>query len=186
MAVTAYKFAGTGANNAGVGSIAWLNPGNIVSDNNTDATNEASPGFTTNRLVATNFGITSGDVPEGSTIDGVEVEWGLWSDGTIFIQTNNYQLWDAGAVIGSAKTDSTVWPGSETARVKGGAADVWSATLSQAIVTGSGFGVALWMLYDPETLGAPGETHRVDYVKLRVYYTAPASGFVHSVCVVVG
>ncbi len=69
MASTGNVFAGTGENNAGIGLTAWTAPGNILSDDATDATCNATA--SSQYLVARNFSLLS--VPVNATVDGITV-----------------------------------------------------------------------------------------------------------------
>ena len=64
-----------GADDAGVGTITWSDPGNITADDGAYATALAG---TSHYLVASNFGFT---VPDNAVIDGVEVDIGRFANG---------------------------------------------------------------------------------------------------------
>lgn len=162
------------ANNTGVGTLAWPSPGNITTDDgNTSQIVKTTTGTeTTNWLVASNFGFA---VPTGATVDGVIVEWdkvvAIFGSGDCV--DSSVRLWDSG-VIGSNKALGGTWPISPTFVSYGGAADLWGASLTPAIVNGSGFGAALSAsLSRTSSFVIAG----VDYVRITVYYTdAAASG----------
>ncbi len=71
MSLTAYKIAGTGANNAGVGTNAWANPSRVTETD--EALSIATTTSSTNGLKATNFGFTTGDVPADAIVVGINV-----------------------------------------------------------------------------------------------------------------
>jgi hypothetical protein len=156
VASTGNVFAGTGENLAGIGATAWTNPGNIVSDNATDATNNGS---SSNYLVARNYGLS---VPGAATITGITVRIEL-SEHSPGSETLNARLQDEnGALIGSGKTASVTGT-TKTVYTYGSTSDLWGATLTPAIVNDADFGVRFWFTTSHDI--------RVDYVTLAVEYT---------------
>jgi hypothetical protein len=156
VASTGNIFAGTGENLAGIGATAWTNPGNIVSDNATDATNNGS---SSNYLVARNYGLS---VPVGATVVGITVRIEL-SEHSPGSETLNARLQDEnGALIGSGKTASVTGT-TKTVYTYGSTSDLWGATLTPAIVNDADFGVRFWFTTSHDI--------RVDYVTLAVEYT---------------
>jgi hypothetical protein len=156
VASTGNIFAGTGENLAGIGATAWTNPGNIVSDNATDATNNGS---SSNYLVARNYGFS---VPGAATIAGITVRIEL-SEHSPGSETLNARLQDEnGALIGSGKTASVTGT-TKTVYTYGSTSDLWGATLTPAIVNDVDFGVRFWFTTSHDI--------RVDYVTLAVEYT---------------
>lgn len=118
---------------------------------------------TGNNTTGTDFGFA---LPSGATIDGVEatVEWSV----TAGSWTATVGLWDAGAVIGTAKTSAAITSTTDVVVNFGGAADLWGATLTQAIVNGAGFGLDVSVVRDS---GAGNARFDVDHVQLRITYT---------------
>lgn len=161
MASTGNTFPGTGENNAGIGATAWTSPGNIVSDNTTDATCNAAA--SSQYLVARNFGFA---IPSTATINGitVRVEASEHSAGTeaLLAQLQN----DSGTLFGSSKSAAAEGNISGTTKAVytyGGTADVWGATLTPTICNDADFGVRLWFTTAHDV--------RIDYVTLAVEYT---------------
>lgn len=156
MPNTGNVFPGTGENNAGIGATAWTNPGNIVSDNATDASCTAAA--SSQYLVARNFSL---GVPTGLPILGVTVriEAAETSAGT---ETLNAQLQnDSAALIGSSKT-ATISGTGATVYTYGSTSDLWGATLTEAIVNHANFGVRFWY--------TTAHNMTVDYVTIAVEY----------------
>jgi len=157
MASTGNVFPGTGANDAGIGATAWTSPGNIASDNGTDATCNA--GASSQYLVAKNFGFA---VPTGSAIDLVTVRFEA-SEHSAGSETINLRLQgDTGALIGSTiatsinGTTKVVYPVAASPAF-------WGATLTPAIVNDADFGVRLWFTTAHDV--------RIDYVTVAIDYT---------------
>jgi hypothetical protein len=159
MASTGNVFVGTGENNAGIGATAWTNPGNITSDNATDASCNAAA--TSQYLVGRNCGFA---IPTDATIVGVTVriEAAETSAGS---ETLNGRLQDeTGALTGSGKTAS-IGGTTPTVYTYGGTADLWGATLTPAIVNDADFGVRFWF--------TTAHNMTVDYVTIAIEYSTP-------------
>lgn len=164
MANTGNIFPGTGESVDRAGLTAWTSPGNVVSDNTTDAT---CNGAGSDYLVARNFDFSS--IPAGSTINGilVRVEASEHSGGTEPLLA---QLQDeVAALAGSSKSTSNEGPISGTAKAVytyGSTSDAWDVTLTEAMVKDPDFGVRLWF--------ATSHDVRIDFVTMAVEYTVPA------------
>jgi hypothetical protein len=166
VASTGNTFPGTGANVDRSGLDAWSNPGNIVSDNTTDAISVASGG--SDYLVASNFGFA---LPDGATITGVTVRVQA-SEHSAGTESLNAQLQnDSSTLVGSSKSatlNSTV----KIVYTYGATNDSWGATLTPAIVNSSNFGVRFWFTTAHDV--------RVDYVTLAIEYVDSGTGVVRS------
>ncbi len=163
MASTGNQFVGTGENNAGIGATAWTSPGNVVSDNTTDATCNAAA--SSQYLVGRNAPLTS--VPTNATIVGVtvRVEASEHSGGT---EDLNVQLQNAsGTLFGSSKL-LNISGTAKAVYTYGGAADLWGAAITPAIVHDADFGVRCWFTTAHDV--------RVDFITIAVEYTVPAPG----------
>ncbi len=163
MSSTGNVFPGTGESVDRSALTAWTNPGNIVSDNATDATCNATG---SDYLVARNFGFT---IPAGATISGVlvRVEASEHSTGTepLLAQLQD----DAAALVGSSKSTSNEGSISGTTKsvyTYGSTSDVWGATLTSTIVNDPDFGVRLWF--------TTAHDIRIDYVTVAIEYVAGA------------
>lgn len=163
MANTGNIFAGTGENNAGIGATAWVNPGNVVSDNATDSTCTAAA--SSQYLVARNFNFAA--VPVNATIDGivVRIEASESSSGS---ETLNARIQDAaGALAGTGKTASINGTG-KIVYTYGTTSDVWSAAPTGNMVHDADFGVRFWY--------TTAHNMAVDYVTMALEYTVPGPG----------
>lgn len=186
MAVTSYFFPGTAASETIPGGNAgdWANVNNIK----TDDTSEASLSYSSASsdvgayIKATNFGITSSDIPLLSTIQGVEIEYRRREGSTTDnITTDHCRIILAGTIstnnVSTMNTSEWVQAASEAGSeniVEGGASNLWGElALTQLQVTNSGFGVAIAC-----DMGGTTPDAFIDYIKLRVYYTAPVGGIV--------
>lgn len=160
MATTGNVFAGTGENNAGIGATAWTSPGSVTADDATDATCNA--GASSQYLVARNFDFSS--VPDNAVITGITVraEASEHSAGT---ESLNAQLQDASGTLFGSSQAQTISGTTKAVYTYGAATDVWSATLTPAIVKDADFGVRFWFTTAHDV--------RVDFVTLAVDYELP-------------
>jgi hypothetical protein len=171
------NFAGTGASLANAGTNenaeAWVNPGNIVSDNGTEATITAatydSPDIS-QLLVASNFGFT---IPAGSTIDGIIVEIdrrnsvGAASDNRVQLATGT----TFATLVGDNKADTALdWPTTTAVATYGTSTDNWNAGLDPTEVNATGFAVMLSVQAD-----AANTDIQVDFIRVTIHYTPPAA-----------
>lgn len=161
MPNTGNVFAGTGENNAGIGATAWTTPGNVVSDNTTDATCNAAA--SSQYLVARNFDFSA--IPNDASILGVLVRVEA-SEHTAGTEALLAQLQNAsGALFGSSKSTSNEGAISGTAKAVytyGGTADLWGATLTPAVVKDADFGVRFWFTTAHDV--------RIDFVTMAIEY----------------
>jgi len=184
MADTGVKYCQTGASvsSAPYDDQAWTNPGNIVADD-TNYAQITNPNFDVGTysylLRGTNFDFSV--IPDGSTIDGIYV-----TTAAAYVNgAGSYTLVQlvnaSSALIGDNKAATPVALTTPTIAANnwGGAADTWGASPTAAMVKSANFGVALGF----EPTAADCDIY-ADYVRMTVYYTAPASGFSNDVCVV--
>lgn len=152
------------------GSTAWTSPENVVSDNGTDTT-AAVP---TDYLVCSGFGFA---VPGSATILGVTVKVEAGETGS---GNSSYipQLISSATptLIGAAKSAVTVANTTKVISTNGGIADLWSATLTPAIVNDAGFGVAIWSTDTTNTLAIDYVTIAIEYQDGRVTHNTRGGG----------
>jgi hypothetical protein len=167
MASTGNVFPGTGENLDRGGATDWVSPGNVVSDNATDATCNAGASGS-DYLVLRNFDFSA--IPLGSTINGITVRFEA-SEHSTGSETVSAQLQnDTGTLIGSAKTVSVAGT-AKTVYTLGSVSDIWgtsAGTLTRAMVQNATFGVRIWY--------TTAQDVRIDYGTMAVEYTAPGSG----------
>jgi hypothetical protein len=150
-------------------SDAWSGPGNIVSDNGTEAVITAasydSPDIS-QLLFGWTFGFT---IPGTATIDGIIVEIdrrnsaGAASD-------NRVQLGKGTAfadLVGDNKADTaTDWPTTTAIATYGGSTDLWGTTWTPTEINASTFSVWLSVQAD-----AANTDIQVDFIRITVHYT---------------
>lgn len=163
MANTGNTFPTSGTTVARGSGLDWTNPGNVVSDNTTDATCAATDANGSDYLVAKTFGFS---IPAGATIKGVlvRVEASEHTSGTepLRAQLQN----ESGTLFGSEKTTSNEGSISGTTKAVytyGSTSDLWGATLTPAIVNDPDFGVRFYF--------STAHDIRIDYVTMAIQYT---------------
>ena len=168
MATTGATLAGTGANDAGAGSVAWTNPGNITADDSSYATVGVDFGAESQWLKATNFGFAV-----SGTVDGVTATINRRATGGSIADVE-IRLVFAGGVdtLGGNRSAGSNWPGSFTTASFGGSSDTWdNMEITASQVNNSGFGVA-FRCWDDIFFESDAE---VNWIKIDVTYT-PAGG----------
>ena len=166
--------AGTGINVAGVGTVAWTNPGNAITNNGVYATVTLSgPGTkTSNYLRTSNYNFST--IPANATIAGITVLIGRFENTGSGASTNmrdaGLKLIKAGSITGDDKANtSTDWPTSLTTATYGGTSDLWGTTWTCSDINALNFGVSL-------TVSSSNDrTASVDYIQISITYTVPGS-----------
>lgn len=164
---------GTGADDATIGTITWLNPTRITASDDSRATGTGTIGTVTHYLKGTNFGFT---IPSGATIDGIVVEWER-SDSLARSASpcldNEIKIVKGGTIGATNKADLvTAWGTTDAYAVYGSSSDLWGETWTDTDINGSTFGSVLSC-----QSSVVGGTYlgQVDHCRITVYYTA-ASG----------
>jgi len=165
MADTGWKFPGTAVGNrpvAGAGEN-WASPDNIKADDGSDASVMGFEPWRSYGLAATNFDFSG--IPGGSTIDGIEVRVGDYSD-------DGGTVWGVCKLILADDSDGSVskhadlaTPGSLQTDEAGGSVDLWSETIGLSDVQDSDWGFFV------TGEGNLFETLSVDFMQMKVYYT---------------
>lgn len=169
--ITTTNSPGTLVDDAGVGTIAWSNPGNAsASDDSRAVTASLSSSAISHYLKCTGFGFA---IPSGHAIFGIQalLEWR--GAGTAGARENRLRIVKAGSIGSSTAHDgSSDLPGSDAVEAFGGYGDLWGETWTPADVNDSGFGLAV-------SCRAPiifSGTAEVDQVRLAVLHGFPATG----------
>ena len=175
MAVTGYKASGTQANADRDGKKLWSNPANAgASDNSRASVWDLVALDYSDWLRLTNFGFAIGDVPAGSSIDGIEVQIERRANTDVDIRDSAIYLRNgAAAQAGDNKADvGTDWPVADAYATYGGAADTWNAGLTAADIIDADFGIDISAQNQHAT---NARNAQIDYVQIRIYYTLAAS-----------
>lgn len=166
---TATASPGTLTSDSGVGSVAWTNPSNASSSDDSRATATI---FTsqTHYLKTTNYGLS---VPVGATIDGIVVTVEKQQDKSVGM--GNGRVDDAavrivkGGTIGSTdKSKTNDWiDASDTDSVYGDSSDKWGETWTVSDINSSGFGFAISCVED----NFDNCDALIDHIEITVHYT---------------
>lgn len=160
---------GTVANVAGVGTVAWTNPGNAkVPGGKTVAeaknATKAEP-ITSNYLQATNLGFA---LPAAAVVKGIKVA-AYRSKGLVTGAVDaQVRIVKAGVIQAQDKSSAEGWPEVVAPKAYGGLGDLWGTTWTPADINNAGFGAALAVTV------SDGPTTTVAYVEgflITVYYT---------------
>lgn len=171
MASQGPNSAGTGANDASVGSRAWNNPSNIVSSNNTRA---FAANANTQYLKATNFGFS---IPGGATIDGIVVEIERYCTDSASNNAKDLEvkIVKGGSIQSTNRADlASNWPLSDAYATYGSSTDLWGTTWTDSDINSSSFGVVIRA--DIVNFGKGTVLAEVDHVRITVYYTTGGGG----------
>lgn len=168
MSVTGWKFPQTAANVSRAGSTdAWTYESRIQADDTSYAPCTPDYNSYSDWLFGSNFGFTTSDIPAGSTIDGIELEIGAYTQRSSAARDDALYLRLSGSNTGNDKASATSYSSSMATRTYGGATDTWGATLSAANVIDTTFGIAL-SIYRTDSRSFD---MYMDYFKIRIYYT---------------
>lgn len=178
MANTGLVIAGSGANDASAGDVAWTTPGNVTaSDNSRAQAINIDSGQTSQYLKATGFDFSA--IPAGSTIDGIQVRVERSEKyGNNNSVDHTIQLLKAGSRVGTNKADTvTNWPTTDTNADYGGSTDLWGTTWTLAQIQASNFGVSI--RFGPPT--SKNHEAYVDAVWIKVWYTVPTGASMQAI-----
>ena len=159
---------------AGVGTIAWSNPGKAIEPKTSEgASATLKSGETSHYLEATNLELGS-VVAEGATIRGV----GLSFFGTTSVEgfDNAIRLVIGGAVKTPNKASTDFWATNGKTRFYGGLGDLWEQTsITRANVVASNFGVAI-------SVKSPFSASIIEVANLRVAVWFTEAGNDTAIC----
>ncbi len=164
MASTGFQaFGAVAVYSSGDGS--WSNTSNILS-NDANYTDAGYTGDLSDKLVLDQIGLTTTEVPAGSTIDGIEIKITKYSSDDNVASEHYYQLTDAAGVPQGNAKSPTAPQYSWQSETLGGAADTWGATLTAAMMIDADFGVVVWS----DHVGS-WEKAYISLVEINIHYT---------------
>ena len=158
--------AGTGANNAAIGTVAWTNPGNVTAADGTSTTAALTNGAFTNYIQGSNYGFA---IPSGNVINGIEViinRKTSANNGSRVTSDNIVKIVKNGSILGNNNAATGVgYPTTLTIATYGSPTDKWGLTWLASDINASNFGAALSVTANNNL------TASVDYIQIKVYYT---------------
>ena len=151
----------TTADDTTIGSIAWTNPNNSQSSNDSYAVADFGYSNASYYLKATNFGFA---IPTGATINGIVVEVERKKTGLII--DNSIKIVKGGVIGGTEQNASAAWPAGDTYATFGSSTNLWGLTWTPADINASNFG----MVISCASLLANSIAY-IDHIRITVYYT---------------
>lgn len=158
----------SGTDDASFGDVEWINPGNVLSSDNSRA--EAGLSVVeqnSHYLVATDFGFS---ITAGATIDGIVVEIEKSRSDTLDdIADGRVRIVKGGAIGATDRAAAGQWDTTDAYTTYGSSTDKWGETWTDTDTNATNFGAAI------TATSTSGGTGRVDHMRITVYYT-DASG----------
>lgn len=174
MAVTDWKTPSTTESVDRDGKNPWNDPERVQASDDERASCIVEASTYSDWLRCTNFGFALGDIPSGSTIDGIEVKVERKALTGYTIKDSALYLRKTACQVGDNKAEDVYWVTSDTEVTYGGAEDTWNSGLTDADIRDSGFGIDFSAR---NTTGANRNAY-VDCVWTRIYYTSSV-GYCH-------
>ena len=176
MADTGFVAPATAFGARGTGSSTWLNPDNIFGAGSTSIL--LFDADTTSRgLAASNFDFSS--IPDGSTIDGIEVQiTNFKQDVADNMDWNTARLILADDSDGAQNrnTDLVDFTGSNQTDTAGGSSELWTETINVTDVKDVDWGFFCKCFANNSNCGA-----NIDAIDMKVYYTGiPADPVIYT------
>lgn len=159
----------SGADDATIGDMPWITPGNVTACDGTETFTAFGVGLTISHyLVATNFQFNIGDT---QVVEGIEVF--VTKESGAEIVTDKAVWLVLGGVFGNNLGDfETPWPGTPTVFTYGSQFNMWGfASLTGLDVKGASCQV--WLACQSDDINAIAF---VDCIRVKVYYHAPVTG----------
>jgi hypothetical protein len=176
MADTGWVNGGTFQNVDRSGGPAWNTPANAETQDDSYTYTFSTSIISTDWLRITNFGFS---IPEGATIDGIEVRADKFATVASSIRDSYIYLRTSAGQSGDNKADTeTYWQNSDTDNYIswGGATDDWNAGFDYADINDESFGIDISAYHAQLFRNA-----RIDHVQIKIYYTEggapPAEGW---------
>ena len=168
MSDTGWKSPGTVVDDATVGTIAWSNPDNAKTSDNSYAIFHHSKGSPISHyLKATNFGFS---IPDGATINGIIVSIERYRENyaSSFYDSEIKIVKADGSVGSTNKSTGAEWSTTESYVSYGSSSDLWQETWSSSSINDVDFGmvIAVASQSSPDSANA-----YVDHIQIKVYYT---------------
>lgn len=156
----------------GAGSIAWTNPTNALTSDDTYATVTLGPGADSQDLETTGYGFS---IPAGATIDGIIVYIEGNETGAGVGILGDVRVIRAGVGGGVEGKTDVLGVGTDVVVQFGSNVDTWSESWTPSDINNSGFGCWAEAL---NTAGAGNSTSSIDSISMEVFYTVSTPGSV--------
>lgn len=170
MASTGFTICGTGANDAGIGTQAWSNPGNVTADDASNASGAAADkDEQMNWLKGSNFGFS---IPAGSTIDGIEarLQAADVEESAVAGITHVAIYKDDSTAGDDLETGETIVTATPTNYDYGDSSELWGLSWTAAEINSSDFQLRISMNANNISGFFAGDPV-VDFLAVNVHYT---------------
>lgn len=160
------RLAGTGADDAGAGTVAWTNPGNITAEDAVFAEVSLTVGSESHYLKATNFGFA---IPSNAQVDGIVCEIKAAVEALPSTVYKKKRIVKGGAISAGAALDGATSPFTTTFSwyATGDATEKWGETWLPANINAATFGYAFTVYRDT----GDDPNSRCDAVRITVHYS---------------
>lgn len=167
---TNWKVPGSVSSIGSSGSRSWGNTGNIGASDDAYTDVITYSGDDIEILRATQFGFTTADIPSGATILGIEVGIERAIQASLYNpnpRDRDVILRSSSGQTGDDKADTlTNWTSTDTEIIYGGSSDNWNASLNDADIRSSSFGID----FRPEDdFSYSGAGFLVDRIRVRIH-----------------
>jgi hypothetical protein len=149
-------------NNPTTGSVAWLNPSNVLESDNSFAQAVFNGSSVTNYLQVSGFGYS---IPAYASITGIEVLIERNSPVASTITDNIVSLVKGGTIIGENKANPSFWTTTDLDVSYGGNSVLWGTTWTPAEINASDFGVVISVQSSSVSIG------NIDHIGIKVYFS---------------
>lgn len=166
----------TAADDSAVGTVAWSNPDNAKTTNDTYATATLTGDVISHYLKLTNWGFT---LPTDAVIKGISVSIERKPTNTAgqSVKDSTIKLVKGGTVSGDNKANTSDWSTTEAYNNYGSTIDLWGLSWAYSDINATDFGVVISVASGST---ASGGIANIDHVKITVYYTSSSDGEVIS------
>lgn len=154
---------------AGIGTIAWNNPGRAAASDNNRASASLNDNQASHYLRCADYGFS---IPAEATIDGLTVSIERRASSTSRIRDNAVRMVKSGTIQSANRATSNYYTTSDTYEDHGGPTDLWDTAWTATDINDANFGAALSAI-KPTTAGG-GTTVEVDHMEITVHYTIVA------------
>ncbi len=168
--MTPWKWGDTQAN-VDQGQADWVNMHLTELEDNDCAANPALGQNQTDLLRISNFGFTTGDIPSGALIEGIEFIHKRRANSSTNLWTSFLRFRDSGGYATGTKQDTDWWPNTTIAEwsgVTGSASDDWNNIgLDDADIRSTSFAIDIGVFNEDTTTW----NAEIDHVLVRVHWT---------------
>ena len=169
MADTGWQNGGTSDGSRGSGTYGWTPPDNVLTDGSGVASVTIITALASSRgLAVSNFSL-AGDIPAGSTIDGIEIQVDdyRFSSGTTFWNDLRLILADDSDGTQTRHSDINDLSTSNQTDIAGAPTQLWGETIERSDVIDVDWGTYVRIWDD----GGGSSVTNIDWIAMKVYYS---------------